>query len=384
MVLRQMVVDAVVLEGRSIREVARSYGLSKSWVYELVRRYREGGDAAIEERSKAHRSNPRHMSVECEEQIVRLRKELVDLGADAGAQTLHWHLSQRGGPVPSVSSIYRLLRRRGFVTPEPRKRPRASYVRFEADLPNECWQADMTHWQLSNGVGVEILNFIDDHSRLIVACEVRSTVRAHDVRSVFQRACATWGTPASVLTDNGAIFNARSRQGRTGFESDLADAGVLYKHSRPYHPQTCGKIERWHQTLKGFLAKHPCESIEELQGVLDVVVRYYNEQRPHRSRDRLTPRQAFEARDKAQPHTLINEPHYRIRHDVLDSRGKVTLRYLGEFRHLYVGYAHRGTRVRLYIVDDVVRVVDEDGELLAEFTIDPTKRYQAMNQPSER
>jgi transposase InsO family protein len=141
------------------------------------------------------------MSHEVEEQIIALRKELVDGGDDAGAETIKWHLEQRGDTVPSASAIYFALKRRGFITPEPRKRPKASYIRFEADLPNECWQADMTHWQLDDGTEVEIINFIDDHSRLVVGCDVHSIVRASDVRDLFERACLTWGTPASVLTD---------------------------------------------------------------------------------------------------------------------------------------------------------------------------------------
>ena len=165
---------------------------------------------------------------------------------------------------PSVSTIYRVLRRRGFVTPEPRKRPRASYIRFQGDLPNECWQSDMTHWQLADGTVVEILTFLDDHSRLALACELFVTVKAGDVRSTFQRTCEHYGVPASVLTDNGAIFNGRSRGGRTGFESDLLGLGVLCKHSTPYHPQTCGKVERWHRTLKGFCPRSvrptPCSN----------------------------------------------------------------------------------------------------------------------------
>jgi transposase InsO family protein len=382
MVLRQMVVDAVVFEGRSIREVARSFGVSKSWVYELVRRYREGGERALEERSKAHHTNPRQMSAATEEELLRLRKELLDLGADHGAATLQWHLAQREDTTPSVSAIYRMLKRRGFITPEPRKRPKGSYIRFEASLPNECWQSDMTHWHLDSGAEVEILTFLDDYSRLVLACEVFPTVKASNVRATFKNACAYWGIPASVLTDNGAIFNAGSRKGRTGFESDLLDLGVLYKHSRPYHPQTCGKVERWHATLKGFLEKHPCDTIEDLQLVLLKIVRYYNEERPHRARGSVTPRHAYAKRDKALAGTLINEPHLRIRYDTLDSRGKVTLRYLGDFRHIYVGYAHRGERVRLYVIDAHVRVVSEDGELLSELEIDPTKRYQKMSTPS--
>ena len=251
MILRQMVVDAVVLEGRSLRDVARTYGVSKSWVAELVKRYREGGEAALAPRSQRPRSNPRQMSLDLEDRVVALRKELVDLGTGAGAQTIEWHLRERYGSSPSPSAIHRALVRRGFINAQPKKRPHSSYVRFEADLPNECWQGDMTHWQLKNGTEVEIVNFIDDHSRLLVAAEACYVTKATDVRQCFQRACARYGTPASVLTDNGAIFSARTRQGRSGFESDLLAAGVLYKHSAPYHPQTCGKVERWHQTLKG-------------------------------------------------------------------------------------------------------------------------------------
>ena len=383
MVVAQMVVDAVVLEGRTVREVAASFGVSKSWVHKMVQRFRAEGPDGLEARSRAPRRNPNQMSTDIEERVVMLRKELLDLGADAGAHTIAVHLRQRDGSTPSVSAIYRALKRRGFITDEPRKRPKASYIRFEADLPNECWQGDMTHWALADGTEVEILNFIDDFSRLVVAAEVVVVTKAADVRRIFAQACATWGTPASVLTDNGAIFNARSRGGRTGFESDLLEAGVLYKHSRPYHPQTCGKVERWHQTLKRFLVKRPCTTIEELQAALDDIVRYYNEQRPHRSRNNLTPAVAYTSRTKAQPFTLLNQPHHRIRNDVVDNWGKVTLRYLGQLRHLNVGYMHRGQRVRLYIIDTEVRIVTEDGELIRMATLDATKGYQPTRKPLE-
>jgi len=373
-----MVVDSVVLEGRSIRATALRYGVSKSWVYELVRRYREGGEAALVAKSKAPLANKRSMSLELEDLIVTTRKELVDLGSDAGASTIHWHLTQRGVTLPSVSSVYRLLKRRGFVTPEPRKRPRTSFIRFEATLPNECWQSDMTHWQLSGGQGVEILTFIDDYSRRVLACEAVKVARARDVRRIFAECCREFDPPASVLTDNGAIYNARARHGRTGFESDLLDAGVLYKHSTPYHPQTCGKVERWHLTLKQFLIKRPANSLVELQCVLDETVRYYNDVRPHQSRGRVTPRAAYEGRDKMPAGTLINQPHHRIRHDVVDQRGHVTLRYLGQLRHLNVGWRYRGERIRLYVVDDHVDIVTEEGELVGDIILNPDKDYQPL------
>jgi transposase len=195
MVLAQMVVDSVVLEGRSIRETALTYGVSKSWVHELVRRYREGGPAALEPHSKRPRSNPRQMSHEVEEEIIALRKELLGAGDDAGAETIKWHLEKRRENVPSSSAIYFALKRRGFITPEPRKRPKASYVRFEADLPNECWQADMTHWQLDDGTEVEIINFIDDHSRDVLASVAVPVATAAEVVRTFYETAAIYGLP---------------------------------------------------------------------------------------------------------------------------------------------------------------------------------------------
>ena len=373
-----MVVDSVVLEGRSFRATALRYGVSKSWVHKLVARHREGGAAALAPKSKAPHGNSRSISFELEELIVATRKELVDLGADAGAETIRYHLDVNGHQPPSTSTIYRVLKRRGFVTPEPRKRPRASYIRFQADLPNECWQSDMTHWQLADGTGVEIITFLDDHSRLALHCELFVTVKAGDVRSTFARTCERYGVPASVLTDNGAIYNGRSRGGRTGFESDLLRLGVLYKHSTPYHPQTCGKVERWHRTLKGFLAQRPADTLLALQQILDETVVYYNDVRPHRACGRKPPRVAYEARNKMPPGSLINQPHHRIRHDVVDMRGHVTLRYLGKLRHLNVGWAFQGQPIRLYIVDDHVDIVTEDGELVGEITLNPDRDYQPI------
>jgi len=187
MELARYVVEAVVLEGRSCREVGRAYGVSKSWVTKLVGRYREGGYEAIAPRSRAPNRIPHRTPDELEDQIVALRKELSEQGLDAGAETIHHHLGLRRTDVPSVSTIWRVLRRRGFVTPQPHKRPRSSWVRFEARLPNECWQSDVTHWRLAQGTEAQIVNFLDDHSRLAVACEVLAEATAPTVLEVFRK-----------------------------------------------------------------------------------------------------------------------------------------------------------------------------------------------------
>ena len=377
------VVNAVVVEGKSVAEVAAAHGVSRSWLYELLARYREGGEGGLKPQSRRPRASPTRVSAAMEEEIVALRKSLAQDGLDAGAHTIHYHLlcrhRRRRRSVPSVATICRVLSRRGFVVPQPHKRPRSSWRRFQAELPNECWQADTTHWALADGTDVDILNVIDDHSRLLVASRAFETTKAADVVETFHLAAATWGFPASVLTDNGAIFTAESRHGRCAMQNELARLGVVYKHSRPYHPQTCGKVERFHQTLKKHLARQRrAATVAELQAQLDHFAAYYNSVRPHRAVGRRTPAQAFSARSKATPKSapIPVEGHHRVRRDRIDKTGCVTLRYRSKLLHIGIGRAHAGTRVLLLVDDLDVRVITEEGELLRQLTIDPKKDYQ--------
>lgn len=381
MELGRYLVEAHLREGRSVAELAEAHGIHRSWIYKLLARYREEGEDGLVPRSRRPRSSPTAICTQIEDQIVLMRKELAGDGLDAGAVTIHWHLSRRGGAVPSVSTIWRVLRRRGFVAPQPKKRPRSSFIRFEAALPNECWQSDMTHWALGDGTEVEIVNFLDDHSRLCVASVALPVTRATDVADIFTAAVARHGIPASVLSDNGCIYTAKHRGGKVVMETLLATMGVTYKHSRPYHPQTCGKVERFHQTLKRYLAKQPRPgSLGELQAQLDRFAAYYNDQRPHRGLARRTPREVFDAKLKAHPPAHVPAGHFRVRHDRIDKTGCVTLRYASRLRHIGVGRAHSGTAVTLLVADRDVRVVSERGELLRQLTIDPERDYQPRGQ----
>ncbi len=380
MELAAFVVHAVLIEKRSVREVARSHGVSKTWLYELLARHRAGGLEALAPRSRRPRSSPTRVPAAVEDEIVLLRKRLSEDGWDAGAQTIWSHLAERhDGSAPcSVSSVWRILTRRGFVTPEPHKRPKSSYVRFEASLPNECWQMDVTHVQLRSGRGVEVLNVIDDHSRLCVASRAFRVVTAADVVTTFYEAAAHYGFPASVLSDNGAVFTASARGDRGALATVLAGLGIVFKHSRPYHPQTCGKVERFHQTEKKFLvAKSASRSLVALQERLDTFSDYYNTVRPHRAKRRRTPQAAFDERAKARPAgiPIRDAGELRIRFDKVNA-GKVTLRYQGKLRHLGIGHAHENKRVVMLIDDRNVRVHSVHGEFLAEHTIDPDRIYQ--------
>jgi transposase InsO family protein len=314
--------------GAAIGRWPGAHGVSKSWVAKLVARHGAGGYEAISPRSKAAKRVANRSSDELEERIVRLRKELTEQGFDAGAHTIHFHLSLTDPSPPSTSTIWRVLKRRGFVVPQPHKRPRSSYIGFEASLPNESWQSDVTFWELADGTKVEILNFLDDFSRVCVASRVLKTTNSPDVVAALYEAGSAWGLPASLLTDNGAVYAAAYRYGYSALESELFHLGIAYKHARPYHPQTCGKVERFHQTLKKFLSKQRAPvTIAELQAQVDRFLTYYNEVRPHRSKGRKPPRVAFDSRDKARPRKVDGafSKELRVRHDRIDQHGAVTI-----------------------------------------------------------
>ena len=208
------------------------------------------------------------------ERIVELRLQLTSDGLDAGPVTIAWHLEQEGHRAPSTSTIRRILHAAGLVIPEPRKRPRSSYHRFDAAQPNECWQSDFTHWRLADGTDVEILNWLDDHSRYLLGCTAHTPVTGDIVTSRFLDVADEHGLPASTLTDNGRVYTARFGGGRNAFEYLIAALGITQKNGHPGHPQTQGKIERFHQTLKRWLAQQPPpRPCSDLQTQLDQLPR---------------------------------------------------------------------------------------------------------------
>lgn len=376
--MQQLVVTAVLVEGRSKSEVAREYGVSRRWVITLVGRYLAQGEAGLVARSRRPHTSPGRTPDAVEDEIVEIRKDLDKHGHEAGAATIAEHLHRRHGGAPAVSTIWRILSARGFVTPQPHKRPKSSYQRFAAEQPNERWQTDITHWTLADGTEVEILHWLDDHSRLLLDSTARRVFKAPDIDASYRKIAAQHGNPASVLSDNGAVFTGRFRRGRVALELTLHRRGVVFLHSRPYHPQTCGKVERVHQTVKKHLATRPrARTLTQLQRQLDAFRAYYNTERPHRALHRQTPQQAYRARPKAastgQP--LIGG-HYRVRHDRIDSDGKLTLRHNSRLHHIGLGRRHAGTRVLVLAHDLHIRVLTEHGELLRELTLDPTRDYQ--------
>src|SRR3954449_333309 len=283
MTLNRLLITSVVVENRPVRDVANQYGVSESWLFELLARYRTEGDAAFEARSRRPRSVPTTTPTETVELILELREKLTATGLDAGPDTIRWHLEHDHSVAVSRETISRYLTKAGLVAPEPKKKPKSSYIRFQAEMPNETWQADFTHYRLRRpdgrpGADTEILTWLDDCSRYALSVTAHVRVTGPIVLAEFRRTVATHGIPASTLTDNGMFFTTRlsggslnGTAGRNGLENELRKLGVLQKNSRPAHPTTYGKVERFQQTMKKWLAAQPDRpsTLAALQTLLD-------------------------------------------------------------------------------------------------------------------
>jgi transposase InsO family protein len=395
----RLVITAVVVEGRPVAKVAADYNVSRQWIYKLLARHRTEGEVAFEPRSRRPHIQPTAIPAATVELILRLRCALTRQGLDAGAHTIAWHLAEQHQLTVSTATIWRTLKRAGLITPEPTKKPKAAYVRFAAEQPNQMWQVDFTHYRLTQpdgtpGADAEILCFLDDHSRYALSVTCHQPVTGPVVVAVFRQTVADQGIPASVLSDNGMVFTTRFAGGRAGrdtingFQAELRDLGVLQKHSKPNHPTTCGKVERFHQTLKKWLtaqSQQP-QTVAELQILCDSFVAYYNNSRPHRSLNRQTPLAAYQARPKATPTGATPaQPQPRVRHDVVDTSGKLSLRHNGRLHHIGIGRTHARTPILMLINGLHIRIIHATtGEIIRELTLNPAVDYQARGVPNTR
>ncbi len=398
MTLNRLLITSVVVENRTVRDVAAQYGVSESWLFELMARYKAEGEAAFEPRSRRPITASTAIRAEVVDLIVELREKLAAAGLDAGPDTIGWHLTHHHGVTVSRATIARYLTKAGLVIAEPKKKPKSSYIRFQAAMPNECWQSDFTHHRLTRpdgrpGSDTEILSWLDDCSRYALSVTVHHRVTGPIVLRTFRETVAEHGIPASTLTDNGMVFTTRLSQGkkgagtRNGFETELRRLGVIQKNGHPNHPQTQGKVERFQQTMKKWLRGQPDQptTIDDLQALLDAFVEEYNDHRPHRSLDhRATPATVYTTRPKATPSTgeRDDDTHDRVRYDKVDKAGKITWRYHGAMYSIGIGRTHTGTRVIVLSQDLDIRIIDAaTGELLRELVLDTTKRYQPTGRP---
>jgi hypothetical protein len=255
-------------------------------------------------------------------------------------------------------------------------------------LSGRADQADFTYYPLAGRTDTEILTWLDDHSRCALSVTAHSRVTGPAVLLAFRAACAQHGVPASTLTDNGMVFTTRlsgGRGGRNALEHELRRLGIKQKNGKPNHPQTQGKVERFQQTMKNWLRAQPHQpaTLAELQSLLDTFTGIYNTRRPHRSLPgRATPATAYAARPKATPGDRAADTHDRVRTDIIDKTGCVTLRHGGRLYHIGIGRTHTRTHVILLIQDLHIRIIGAaTGELLRELTPGTARNYQPTGRP---
>jgi transposase InsO family protein len=367
MSVRRLVVQ-VDAGGVNVRQFCAEHGIS-TWFFYALRRRHAAGDG-IEPRSRAPRRVANRTRGEVEDLIVEIRKELVEAGLDAGPATIRFHLERRGVAVPSESTIWRVLSRRGFVVPDPSKAPRRASKRFVAERANECWQTDDTIWELVDGTGVKIVNVIDDCTRVLVASRAVPSATAAALFAAFTHAAGEWGWPERVLCDN-------AKAHRFGLTTALGELGVAVGHSRPYHPQTCGKVERLHQTLKCWLTAHDrAATLPELQTQLDTFRDVYNHHRPHRSLDRQIPAEVWRTTPRSGPGTLALATPTTIHRVNADHNGVV---WAGRRYSIALGTRHAHTHATIIITGRACHVFVA-GNLARRLTLDPTRRHQPLHQ----
>jgi transposase InsO family protein len=363
-------------------------GVSRKTFYKWLARYRAEGLAGLEERSRQPRRVPHRVDPVIEDAVVRWRKQLLEEGLDHGPTTIQWHLGRDAdlaGRVPSVATIYRILARRGQITAQPTKRPRASWCRFEAPAPNEWWQIDATDWVTAHGV-VRIFNIIDDHSRLAVRSRAVTEATGAHAWTTFCQAAATWGLPAGVLSDNGLCFSGRLRGIEVLFERNLRDVGVRPFTGRPHHPQTTGKVERFQQTLKRWLRRQPlAANLTVLQQQLDAFCEIYNHHRPHQGIRRVTPITRWTATPPSRPaqRGLPRSAWPTQPHDVVvRAVGTVRVETSRTFR-IHIGVEHNARRARIFI-DNHHATVFVNNTLVRHLELDHTRDYQPSGGPRHR
>lgn len=379
--LAALVARSAAGEKFDVSAACQQLGVSPKTFYKYRKRFEAEGVEGFYPRSRRPLRSPTRVSAAVEDVVVEARKDLDGEGWDAGAEQIafwigdHPDLWPRGEPVPSRSTINRVLQRRGQVVSVPRRRPRSARRRFEADQPNHMWQMDGFDYILRGGRVVCVLQIIDDCSRFDLALRAAKSENAVDVWAAVVWASSRYGLPARFLTDNGTAFSGARRGWVAALEENLRALGVAPCTSSIAHPQTCGKDERAHATVLKWLRKRPpAASLEELQVLLECYREHYNHRRRKTHLQGMTPAQRYALGPKDGPGPDPEPWPVKIRTATVSASGCIAL----DNHLLGVGRRHAATTVTLVRQHRQIAVFDNN-QLIAEFTLTGRTGYQAKN-----
>jgi transposase InsO family protein len=377
--LKQLKLEVLLEPGRtgdSIAEVCRRRGISRQTYYRYRRRYEAEGASGLEPRPPTPLRPSGRIDPELEALICRLRSGHPKWGA----RRIRSELERSGRAAPAISTIHQALRRNNLVTPQPPRRPRAER-RFERPFANDLWQIDATRVLLSAGEPAWILDCLDDHARYLLAAFACPGPTGEAAWRCFLAASARYGLPRQLLSDNASSFTGRLYGTTVLFERRLSGLGVELINSRPSHPQTLGKLERFHRTLKDWLSDQPAPSdLPELQALLDRFRIHYNEERPHQGIGDRTPGERYRLPgedqlaelDRLGEHEERRYPRHAIVRKV-KSTGVFSFRGLA----INIGARFAGASVRIVENGGLVRVYYGD-ELVRTLALDRERRYQQL------
>lgn len=366
---RLEMLESVERFGLTVSEACRLYGVSRETFYYWRRRFEEEGSEGLENRSTAPLGSPLRMPRRLEERIVGMRKQ----HRRWGARRIRAELKRAGVDIlPAVSTIHRVLQRNSLIDHDPAPKPPTASS-FRRERGNELWQIDAKDWRLEDGTGVHIISCIDDCSRFCPHLEAFDELTSQAAVTVFEEAAGVLGLPEAVLTDRGSSFTGRTTQTVSEFERHLWTQGVYTINGRPYHPQTRGKVERFHRTLSEWLQDHgPYPSLQALNRSLVEFARHYNHERPHQSLDDATPAEVWDNAEKTGPDPLLAEQ--RCRRKTIRPTGSTGNITYGSW---VIGLGRRWARTKVEVQDrgHTIEIQAADGELIRKVQPDPTRRY---------
>jgi putative transposase len=279
--------------------------------------------------------------------------------------------------VPSRATIHKIMKQHGLVRAQPKKRPKSSYRRFSYAQPRDCYQIDATEIILAHGHKAVVFEVLDDCTRLLAATLAWEVEDAAGAVAAITRAFHRFGVPALVLADNGSAFTCRTRSTSISrFTRVVTAAGARLIHSSPYHPQTCGKIERHHHTFKAWLADQPTPAtITELQAACDRYQHWYNTRRRHSVWNK-TPQQAWDdAPTRGGPGQLPVQQNAQVKILTVFSNGDI---HLTGRTFVSIGRAHTGSKVTVLFDGDHVTIYSPTGSPLGHLHIDWTQTRQQL------